>query len=99
MAGASHSPPRRRSRPTRPSAGNGAASESHWRRELEGFSAPTPLAALEAATERAPEAAGRPAEATLELPERATATLQAFARRHRLTLNTVVQGAWGLLLS
>src|SRR5207248_6509369 len=34
-----------------------------------------------------------------DLDEEATSRLAAFARRERLTVNAVVQGAWALLLS
>ena len=43
--------------------------------------------------------AGFPQSESLELSASTTAGLQGLARRHRLTLNTLVQGAWGLLLS
>ncbi|MBO2451313.1 amino acid adenylation domain-containing protein [Actinomadura barringtoniae] len=50
----------------------------------------------------APEAAGRPPappERTItELDERLTKKLQRAARRHGVTLSTVLQGAWGLVL-
>jgi amino acid adenylation domain-containing protein len=35
----------------------------------------------------------------LEFSDRVTALLTAFARRQRLTLNTILQGAWAILLS
>jgi len=35
----------------------------------------------------------------LLLSEEATAALQSYARRHQLTLNTLIQAAWALLLS
>ena len=75
-----------------------AAAEAYWRGALAGLASPTPLG-----VDRAPEAA--PAEqaafGTTErlLPTDATEGLQAFARQHKLTVNTLVQGAWGLLLS
>jgi amino acid adenylation domain-containing protein/non-ribosomal peptide synthase protein (TIGR01720 family) len=73
------------------------AAERFWRRELAGFHAVTPLAA-----DREPrEPAATRGEARREAPLSAavTAALQAWARRHQLTLNTAVQGAWALLLS
>ncbi|MCK7622569.1 non-ribosomal peptide synthase/polyketide synthase [Streptomyces sp. RS10V-4] len=74
-----------------------APARAHWRRALAGLSAPTPLP-----YDRRP-APGAPTRAGTWLPyrlgERETAALQDFARRHHLTLNTVVQGAWALLLS
>lgn len=76
------------------------ATEAHWRRALEGFGAATPLG-----VDRHDHEAGRDPqteyhrEHSLRLsPERTTA-LTTFARRHRLTLSTVIQGAWALLLS
>lgn len=39
-----------------------------------------------------------PAQIRVELSERVTARLAARAREHGVTLGTVVQGAWGLLL-
>ncbi|HEX2568978.1 MAG TPA: condensation domain-containing protein, partial [Polyangia bacterium] len=41
----------------------------------------------------------RHGEAEVSLSREATAALQALARRHQLTTNTCVQGAWGILLS
>lgn len=38
-------------------------------------------------------------EESLKLSVSVTAQLQALAKQHRLTLNTIVQGAWALLLS
>ncbi|MFF4926499.1 non-ribosomal peptide synthase/polyketide synthase [Kitasatospora sp. NPDC001261] len=74
----------------------GAAVE-HWRGVLADLAAPTPLP-----YDRRP-AQGDTARSgdwlSHRLDEAATARLQEFARRHRLTLNTVVQGAWALLLS
>ncbi|MFE1972218.1 non-ribosomal peptide synthetase [Streptomyces hygroscopicus] len=71
--------------------------EAHWRQALEGFTAPTPLPYDRRPT---PEIATRSSRwLSHRLGERDTAALQDFARRHRLTLNTVVQGAWALLVS
>jgi amino acid adenylation domain-containing protein len=69
-----------------------AAAERFWRRELRGIEYPTPL----------PLPAGANTgwgveEVRLSLDS--TAALRELARRHRLTPNTVVQGAWALLLS
>jgi hypothetical protein len=71
------------------------AAESFWRRLLEGFKLPTPL------PNHAIPASGyyQYAEQEFQLPESATARMQRFAQRHQLTQNTLVQGAWALLLS
>ncbi|QAT84764.1 non-ribosomal peptide synthase [Corallococcus coralloides] len=71
--------------------------ESWWRRTLSGFTTPTPLPESTAAVR---EGAGVPAvkELKLRLPDAMTESLQAFTRRHRVTLNTLAQGTWGLVL-
>lgn len=70
------------------------AARRAWQRSLAGVDEPTLVA---------PASAGRPPtlpdtiEATLD--ESTTAALTARIRRHGLTLNTIVQGAWALALS
>ncbi|PAZ17125.1 non-ribosomal peptide synthetase, partial [Streptomyces sp. SA15] len=64
-----------------------------WSRELAGLDRPTTVAAPGI------EDTGEPSrQEYVELDERATAALTARGRAHGLTLNTLVQGAWGLLL-
>lgn len=67
--------------------------ESFWRRYLEGFVEPTPLA-----IEHDTGDSGYGLE-LLEVPEAEVDALRDAARRSRLTLNTFVQAAWALLLS
>ncbi|XYI02620.1 non-ribosomal peptide synthase/polyketide synthase [Sorangium sp. So ce1128] len=71
--------------------------EAYWREVLRGFRAPTPLVVDRLGG--APGAAGRHLELERRLPAPVTSALAAFARAHGLTLNTLVQGAWALLLS
>ncbi|MET0396105.1 MAG: amino acid adenylation domain-containing protein [Longimicrobiaceae bacterium] len=73
-----------------------AAAEAFWRAELRGFRAPTPLG-----IDRGPRAggAGEYGEERLDVSPEATAALAELARRRHVTLSTVVQGAWALLLS
>ncbi|MCP4659863.1 MAG: amino acid adenylation domain-containing protein, partial [bacterium] len=74
--------------------------ERFWRRTLAGFRTPTPL--LMATTPGPCEGNGAVPEydhQPLRLPAEATEALQYFARQHRLTLNTLMQGAWALLLA
>ena len=73
-------------------------SEAFWRRELSGITAPTSLG-LAHPERPAIAKSGEVAEELARLSSAATAALQAAARRHHLTLNTFVQGAWALLLS
>ncbi|GAA3003681.1 hypothetical protein GCM10017559_26430 [Streptosporangium longisporum] len=71
------------------------AAERAWRDALDGLDEPTLVApgAL-------PAGAGTmPGLTTVTLSEHTTEALTATARRHGLTLNTVVQGTWALLLS
>nr|MDP9120616.1 amino acid adenylation domain-containing protein [Acidobacteriota bacterium] len=79
---------------------DGAAAEAFWRERLAGLSAPRPLPF--AAPHRAPPAAAGEApqhgERELALSAELTAALGAFARAHQLTVNTLVQGAWAMLL-
>ncbi|MBZ4423049.1 non-ribosomal peptide synthase/polyketide synthase, partial [Myxococcus sp. RHSTA-1-4] len=75
-----------------------AQAENWWRKALAGFKAPTPLPGIRPAA-RAGGAYPRLLEKQLEVDGEAWAALQAFARQHQLTINTIVQGAWALLLS
>lgn len=68
--------------------------EAHWRELLQGFTSPTPLPL---APPPAPQEGREVQELRLSVP--ATAALQAICREQALTLNTVLQGAWALLLS
>jgi len=70
-----------------------AAAEAAWRQALAG---------LEHSTHLAPAEPGRapviPELALFDLSEELTASLVGMARRHGVTLSTLVQGAWGMLL-
>jgi amino acid adenylation domain-containing protein len=74
-----------------------AGDETFWRRALEGIKYPTPLFAGSEPAE--PSGAGVYLDEQMELSAALTADLEALARTHRLTLNTLVQGLWALLLS
>jgi non-ribosomal peptide synthetase component F len=75
-----------------------AAAESFWRERLAGFRRPTALGVT-----------GEPVDPgdrdepygyhELRLPAAEKATLQFLSRQHHLTLNSLVQGVWALLLS
>ena len=72
-------------------------SEGYWRKQLQGFSAPTPLVVDKTP---APGAllADRQGDDRIIVSADKTRALQAFAREQGLTLNTLVQAAWALLL-
>lgn len=71
--------------------------ERFWRETLSGLSGPTPLGELAGP----PQAGTVPHHGTrsIHLAEAETSRLREMARQRRLTLNTVVQGVWALLLS
>ncbi len=72
------------------------AAERYWRRALAGFRSPTSLV-----VDRKASRPARPEDYRLErvrFSGAAAARLRALARRHQLTLNTILQGAWALLL-
>nr|AQM37584.1 nonribosomal peptide synthetase [Myxococcus virescens] len=73
-----------------------ARAEAFWRERLQGFKQPTPLPFTERQDVRAPAGDTQP-EVTLHLSRELTARLTGFAKAHRLTLNTLVQGAWALV--
>ena len=83
--------------------------EEFWRERLRGFSSSTQLSIERpvASPGTGAQANGnssfnkerRHGEQRVSLSAAVTAQLQALARRYQLTLNTIVQGAWALLLS
>jgi len=70
-----------------------AKAEGFWRQTLKGFTAPTHIKATPASQEDLCASYGVPvSDATRE-------ALRSFARKNQLSLNTLFQGAWALLLS
>jgi amino acid adenylation domain-containing protein/non-ribosomal peptide synthase protein (TIGR01720 family) len=67
-----------------------------WKEQLAGLRQPTTL--VSETPVRGGEG-GRFPRLTIELSNEATATLQTAARRLQVTLNTLVQGAWSLVLA
>jgi amino acid adenylation domain-containing protein/non-ribosomal peptide synthase protein (TIGR01720 family) len=74
-------------------------SEAWWRRRLDGLAAANPLPVDFPAALPGDPGTGEPGERDRPLSASATAALEAFAQGRRLTLNTLFQGAWALLLS
>jgi len=77
-----------------------AEAEAFWRRTLKGFTAPTPLTVD--VLSRPHEPVGDEEDYAMQrmlLPAGTRTALEALARQHQLTLNTLVQGAWAILLS
>lgn len=76
-----------------------AAGEAFWRERLRAFEAPTLLAdVLGVAPPARRPARGGSGRVIHRFDAAATARLVAFARGERITLNTLVQAAWALLL-
>ncbi|BAZ30183.1 amino acid adenylation domain-containing protein [Cylindrospermum sp. NIES-4074] len=73
-------------------------SESFWRQQLQGFTAPTQLR-----VNKSPNSAATLTDSyqihQINLSATTTAALQSLAKQYQVTLNTLVQGAWALLLS
>ncbi|HEX7331325.1 MAG TPA: amino acid adenylation domain-containing protein [Pyrinomonadaceae bacterium] len=74
------------------------AAETFWRENLKGFTAPTPLV-LDSTPGRQLSTELEFAEEVMPLPPALFNGLQSFARKHQLTISTIVQGVWALLLS
>jgi len=73
-----------------------AATESFWRNQLQDLNEPTPLPDFAVRTAKPAGAPFAERESLLQASE--TEQLSNFARRHDLTVNTLIQGAWALLL-
>jgi len=72
------------------------AAQAYWQKTLAGFAAPTPLGIDRLRLTSAPS---EHCDQWLTLSQNLTADLNACAQRHHLTLNTLIQGAWALVLS
>jgi len=72
---------------------NLSEAETYWRQTLQGFAAPTTIGNGKSSATHTYK------EEQLHLSAETSEALQAFTRRHRLTLNTLFQGAWAMLLN
>jgi len=77
---------------------NLSAAEAFWREVFQGFTAPTPLPGRGRAAHALPSAENYDEECVC-LSAEDTALLNSFASEHHLTMSTLLQGAWALLLS
>jgi amino acid adenylation domain-containing protein len=73
--------------------------EAYWRSTLAGFRAPTPLANNRLPIGAVDRREEDYRERSIYLDQEETAALKSFASRHELTVNTLVQGVWALLLA
>jgi len=72
--------------------------EVYWRKTLAGFTRPTPVGFDRTPSPGVPEQPDF-RESEIVLDEGTSNKIQAFGQQHRLTLSTIIQGAWALLLS
>jgi amino acid adenylation domain-containing protein len=70
--------------------------ETFWRQTLKGFTAPTKLVTKQQQEPKLTEDYDRQ---TVILNSATTVALKSLAQKHQLTFNTIIQGAWALLLS
>jgi amino acid adenylation domain-containing protein/non-ribosomal peptide synthase protein (TIGR01720 family) len=75
-----------------------AASTEFWRQNLHGFSAPTPLV-VDRTVPQSQQPDSNHQELELKLSSDVSHKLQALAQQNHVTLSTIIQAAWGLLLS
>jgi non-ribosomal peptide synthase protein (TIGR01720 family) len=72
--------------------------EAFWRRMLKDFSTPTSILPKLDVTNLPRQEAGY-TDVKLDISASTTASLLSLGRQHRLTMNTIVMGAWAFLLS
>ncbi|NMF64890.1 non-ribosomal peptide synthetase [Brasilonema octagenarum] len=72
--------------------------EVFWRKVLQGFTTPTPLVGDWIANDSLDQHQGF-SQQQVQLSQATTEALKSLAQQHHLTLNTLVQGVWALLLS
>ncbi|MBD2448701.1 non-ribosomal peptide synthase/polyketide synthase [Nostoc sp. FACHB-152] len=68
-----------------------------WRQKLQGFNLPTPLSVDQPSSNRKP-LNSRYSKQQIHLTRKTTSAIQTFVRQHQLTLNSLVQATWSLLL-
>ncbi|MBD2345774.1 type I polyketide synthase [Anabaena subtropica] len=75
--------------------------ENFWRQALQGVKTATPLTYIEKREkiERSPTQEVRYSEEIIQLSSTTTQALQSFATQHHLTLATIMNGIWAVLLS
>jgi non-ribosomal peptide synthetase component F len=77
---------------------NRSDTEAFWRNQLNGFTTPTPLVVARAVNEARAQQAGYNVQ-QVTLSRRQTGNLQLTAMENGLTVNTLLQGAWAVLLA
>src|SRR6266513_4422721 len=75
-----------------------SAAETFWRKQLKGFATPTPLVVSRSAGKAPDQHRGHSVQQVI-LPAKEAAKLRAVVQENGLTVNTLLQGAWAVLLS
>ena len=73
-------------------------SEGFWRKLLEGFTTPNPIGSFQTIS-NLDDKDKEYIQLETYISEKITASLKGLAQQNQITLNTIVQGAWALLLS
>ena len=73
--------------------------ENFWREELKGFTTPTRLGIEQDKSGELEDVTETYSKVSEQLSPELTGKLEELARNQRVTLNTILQGAWALLLS
>ena len=71
--------------------------EKFWRQQLKGVKQPTPLTNLDSTN--LSDIEERYEDLQISLSETTTKNLELLAKQHRLTMSTLIQGTWAILLS
>ena len=77
---------------------NKETASQFWQETLQGFTAPTPLV-VEKSQYQTQLNKSNYQEIELRLSPQLSRELQALSQKYHLTLSTIMQGVWGLLLS
>lgn len=79
------------------------AAESYWRKQLKGILSPTPLvinrSSFNGGSDTVKIKKDEVGDQSILLSKEHTDQLKEIARQHKLTINTIVLGAWALILS
>ncbi len=73
--------------------------EHFWREKLKGFTTPTPIPIVHTPPKELRSEEMTHGELEIKISEAVTTALRSLASEHQLTLNTLIQGTWALLLS
>jgi amino acid adenylation domain-containing protein len=75
---------------------NPVEGETFWRQYISGFESPTPLLIV---PNRKPSGSAKSVEVRFSIDRKETELLSQLARQCNVTLNTIIQGAWAILLN